>query len=377
MKLLFLPAFISLCIALTGAADFKHFPVQTGRGDSARTVQAPARPPGKRERVREEVQKSEIVLQDPSSDYSDEDEDVPRARVTATTERVRVNRNRVRSRTRIASSERKVETTTKPARQRIRIRTKPPRLETTATTLRPSLIEQSTKSAPVRQLGDEKESARAVLKNEEKTMPVVPFIQTKSVPNIAPQISRLSPNIEAAAAKPSIPQQEQGVIQLSRTEELQPGRFVQLQQQSLAQQSQPTPLRVFTQNTFKQQPRIPEPIPFPQSSPTQPQQQLQPRPFQQQSFQPNQFQPQQQPLQQQQFQPQPLQRQPLQPQQIQTKQFQSQPLKEQSIREQPRQIANIASVPTFQERPSLFSSPIEIPQQDGTGASFSYEAFVG
>merc|ERR1712106_1037928 len=32
--------------------------------------------------------------------------------------------------------------------------------------------------------------------------------------------------------------------------------------------------------------------------------------------------------------------------------------------------------PSFEERPSLFSSPIEIPQ-NGAGASFSYEAIVG
>merc|ERR1711892_216870 len=33
--------------------------------------------------------------------------------------------------------------------------------------------------------------------------------------------------------------------------------------------------------------------------------------------------------------------------------------------------------PTFQERPSLFSTPIDVPQSNGDGASFSFEAFVG
>merc|ERR1711892_1294827 len=33
--------------------------------------------------------------------------------------------------------------------------------------------------------------------------------------------------------------------------------------------------------------------------------------------------------------------------------------------------------PTFQERPSLFSTPIDVPQPNGDGASFSFEAFVG
>jgi len=428
MKLLCLPGLLACCLALAGAVDFKHFPVQTGRADSARTavLQTPAkRPPGNRDRVREIVRKSEIIIQDPSTDYSDEDEDVQRARVIATTERVRLNRNRVRGRTRISTSEdnkslknnninqrtrisaseKRVETTAKPIRQRIRIRTKPPRQETTTTRQRPTveittagLREQTTETTPVIELVVEN---KPDVKKEETSFTVEPFIQTKSVPQLSSQIRNLTPNFPTEAVKSSEAISE--VIQTANPSTIaanpstieaqpQPGRFVQLKPQpSLADQPQPVPLRVFTQNSFQPRPieteqsTIHEPVRLPQPSSSQqfnqvpfqqrpaPQQPIQ---LQTQQFQPLPAQPQQ--LERQPAQSLPLQPRPFQPQPPQPHQIPSRPL--QAAPERPTQPAKpifTASIQQFEERPSLFSIPIEIPQQDGTGASFSYEAFVG
>jgi len=435
MKLLCLPGLLACCLALAGAVDFKHFPVQTGRADSARTavLQTPAkRPPGNRDRVREIVRKSEIIIQDPSTDYSDEDEDVQRARVIATTERVRLNRNRVRGRTRISTSEdnkslknnninqrtrisaseKRVETTAKPIRQRIRIRTKPPRQETTTTRQRPTveittagLREQTTETAPLIELVVEN---KPDVKKADTSLKVEPFIQTNSVPQLNSQIQNLTPNFPLEAVKSS--EAVSGVIQTANPSTIaanpstiaanpstiaaqpQSGRFVQLQpQQSFADQPQPTPVRVFTQNSFQPRPieteqaRIQEPVRLSQPSSSQqfnkvpfqqkpaPQQPIQ---LQTQQFQPLPAQPQQ--LERQPAQSLPLQPRPFQPQPPQPHQIPSRPL--QAAPERPTQPAKpifTASIQQFEERPSLFSIPIEIPQQDGTGASFSYEAFVG
>jgi len=446
MKLLCLPGLLACCLALAGAVDFKHFPVQTGRADSARTavLQTPAkRPPGNRDRVREIVRKSEIIIQDPSTDYSDEDEDVQRARVIATTERVRLNRNRVRGRTRISTSEdnkslknnninqrtrisaseKRVETTAKPIRQRIRIRTKPPRQETTTTRQRPTveittagLREQTTETTPVIELVVEN---KPDVKKAQTSLKVEPFIQTHSVPQLNSQIQNLTPNFPAEAVKssealsgviqtanpstiaaqpqpgkfiqlqpqPSVSDQSSeaisGVIHTANPSTIaaqpQPGRFIQLQPQpSFADQPKPTPLRVFTQNSFQPRPIqteqsiIQEPVRLPQPSSSQ----QRPGPTQPIQVQTQQFQP--LPAQPQQLERQPPQRRPFQPQPPQPHQIPARPL--QVAPERPTQPAKpifTASIQQFEERPSLFSIPIEIPQQDGTGASFSYEAFVG
>ena len=72
-------------------------------------------------------------------------------------------------------------------------------------------------------------------------------------------------------------------------------------------------------------------------------------------------------MQPQQVQAQPVQRQPVQ----------FQPIKAQTLQLQPFQGQQFNSAPAFQEKPSLFSTPIKVPQQEGAGASFSYQAIVG
>merc|ERR1711892_1371321 len=426
MKLLCLAGLLVCSISLADAADFKHFPVQAGRAVSSETeerrVATPARPPGKRERAREPVRKNAIVLLDPSSD---EDEDVSKVRVTSTTERVRGNRNRIRSRTRVATSEKKVETTAKPARQRIRIRTKAPRQGITSRRQRPiveiptfttiGMQETSTEAVPVRNLNrfpaervavkQAVNQAKIILQNRADSKPA---IQTpKVIQKIAAEIDsqRFSQSLTGLIQPVSPPAVTRFVA------DTKPQRFVQVQAQPQQKTfvpvgTKPTPLRVFTGNDFRAQKVEAKPVPQPfQSQPTvkpfksQAQQfQLKPQvqPFKSQP-QVQQFQPQPQ-VQQFQSQPQVLpfqpkpQLQPFQPQ-IENPQFntpsQPQPqgpiiqrtrpqegvFRSQQFASQPPLNAQ-SPTPSFEERPSLFSSPIEIPQ-NGAGASFSYEAIVG
>merc|ERR1711892_1632357 len=433
MKLLCLAGLLVCSISLADAADFKHFPVQAGRAVSSeaeeRRVATPARPPGKRERAREPVRKNAIVLLDPSSD---EDEDVSKVRVTSTTERVRVNRNRIRSRTRVATSEKKIEPTAKPARQRIRIRTKAPGQGITSRRQRPiveiptfttiGMQETSTEAVPVRNLNrfpaervavkQAVNQAKIILQNRADSKPA---IQTpKVIQKIAAEIDsqRFSQSLTGLIQPASPPAVTRFVA------DTEPQRLVQVQPQQktfVPVGTKPTPLRVFTGNDFRAQQVEAKPVPQPFQS------QPQVKPFKSQ-VQPFQLQPQVQPFQSQpklqtfQSQPkvQPFQSQP----KVQT--FQSQP-KVQPFQPKPQlqsfqpQIAipqfstpsqpqpqgpiiprtgpqeevfpsqQFASQPplnaqsprpSFEERPSLFSSPIEIPQ-NGAGASFSYEAIVG
>merc|ERR1712106_88688 len=426
MKLLCLAGLLVCSILLADAADFKHFPVQAGRAVSSETeerkVAAPVRPPGKRERAREPVRKNAIVLLDPSSD---EDEDVSKVRVTSTTERVRVNRNRIRSRTRVATSEKKIEPTAKPARQRIRIRTKAPRQGITSRRQRPiveiptfttiGMQETSTEAVPVRNLNrfpaervavkQAVNQAKIILQNRADSKPA---IQTpKVIQKIAAEIdSQLFSQSLTGLIQPASPP---AVTRFAADTE--PQRFVQVQPQQktfVPVGTKPTSLRVFTGNDFRAQQVEAKPVPQPfqsqpqvkpfQSQPQvltlQPKPQLQP--FQSQpKVQTFQSQPQLKPFQSQPqvltFQPKP-QLQSFQPQ-ISNPQFNtpSQPQPQgpiiprtgpqeevfpsQQIASQPPLNAQ-SPRPSFEERPSLFSSPIEIPQ-NGAGASFSYEAIVG
>merc|ERR1712106_728640 len=414
MKLLCLAGLLVCSILLADAADFKHFPVQAGRAVSSETeerrVAAPARPPGKRERAREPVRKNAIVLLDPSSD---EDEDVSKVRVTSTTERVRVNRNRIRSRTRVATSEKKIEPTAQPARQRIRIRTKAPRQGITSRRQRPiveiptfttiGMQETSTEAVPVGNLNrfpaervavkQAVNQAKIILQNRADSKPA---IQTPKV------IQKISAEIDSQRFSQSLT----GLIQPASTPavtrfvaDTEPQRFVQVQPQqktSVPVGTKPTLLRVFTGNDFRAQQDEAKPVPQPfqsqpqvkpfQSQPQvltlQPKPQLQP--FQSQpKVQTFQSQPQLKPFQSQpqvltfqpkpqlqSFQPKP-QLQPFQPQ-IENPQFNtpSQPQPQGPIipRNRPQeevfpsqQIASQPPTPSFEERPSLFSSPIEIP----------------
>merc|ERR1711892_1146796 len=442
MKLLCLAGLLVCSISLADAADFKHFPVQAGRAVSSETeergVAAPARPPGKRERARDPVRKNAIVLLDPSSD---EDEDVSKVRVTSTTERVRVNRNRIRSRTRVATSEKKIEPTAKPARQRIRIRTKAPRQGITSRRQRPiveiptfttiGMQETSTEAVPVRNLNrfpaervavkQAVNQAKIILQNRADSKPA---IQTpKVIQKIAAEIDsqRFSQSLTGLIQPASPPAVTRFVA------DTEPQRLVQVQPQQktfVPVGTKPTPLRVFTGNDFRAHQVEANPVPQPfQSQPqvkpfksqvqpfqSQPkvqtfQSQNQVQPFQSQpkvqtsqsqpKVQPFQSQPQLKPFQSQPqvltFQPKP-QLQSFQPQ-IAIPQFStpSQPQPQgpiiprtrpqeevfpsQQIASQPPLNAQ-SPTPSFEERPSLFSSPIEIPQ-NGAGASFSYEAIVG
>merc|ERR1712106_667938 len=435
MKLLCLAGLLVCSILLADAADFKHFPVQAGRAVSSETeerkVAAPARPPGKRERAREPVRKNAIVLLDPSSD---EDEDVSKVRVTSTTERVRVNRNRIRSRTRVATIEKKIEPTAKPARQRIRIRTKAPRQGITSRRQRPiveiptfttiGMQETSTEAVTVRNL-NRFPAERVAVKQAVNQAKII--LQNRADSKPAIQTPKVMQKIAAEIDSQRFSQSLTGLIQPASTPavtrfvaDTEPQRFVQVQAQPQQKTfvpvgTKPTPLRVFTGNDFRAQKVEAKPVPQPfQSQPTvkpfksqvqpfksQPQvQQFQPQP-QVQQFQ---SQPKVQTFQSQpklklfQSQPQVLpfhpkpQLQPFQPQ-IENPQFNtpSQPQPQgpiiprtrpqeevfpsQQIASQPPLNAQ-SPTPSFEERPSLFSSPIEIPQ-NGAGASFSYEAIVG
>merc|ERR1712106_730615 len=356
MKLLCLAGLLVCSILLADAADFKHFPVQAGRAVSSETeerkVAAPARPPGKRERAREPVRKNAIVLLDPSSD---EDEDVSNVRVTSTTERVRVNRNRIRSRTRVATSEKKIEPTAKPARQRIRIRTKPPRQGITSRRQRPiveiptfttiGMQETSTEAVPVRNLNtfpaervavkQAVNQAKIIMQNRADSKPA---IQTpKVMQNIAAEIDsqRFSQSLTGLIQPASPPAVNRFVA------DTEPQRFVQVQPQQktfVPVGTKPTPLRVFTGNDFRAQQVDAKPVPQPfQSQPPV-------KPFKSQ-VQPFQLQPQVQPFksqpQVQQFQPQP-----------QVQQFQSQP--------QLKPFQSQPQVRTFQTKPQLQSFQAQI-----------------
>merc|ERR1712106_655308 len=417
MKLLCLAGLLVCSILLADAADFKHFPVQAGRAVSSETeerrVAAPARPPGKRERAREPVRKNAIVLLDPSSD---EDEDVSKVRVTSTTERVRVNRNRIRSRTRVATSEKKIEPTAKPARQRIRIRTKAPRQGITSRRQRPiveiptfttiGMQETSTEAVTVRNLNrfpaervavkQAVNQAKIILQNRADSKPAIqtPKVMQKIAAEIDSQ--RFSQSLTGLIQPASPPAVNRFVA------DTEPQRFVQVQPQQktfVPVGTKPTPLRVFTGNDFRAQQVDAKPVPQPFQS------QPQVKPFKSQNqVQPFQSQPKVQTFQSQpkvqtfQSRPkvQPFQSQPqlqsFQPQ-ISNPQFNtpSQPQPQgpiiprtgpqeevfpsQQIASQPPLNAQ-SPTPSFEERPSLFSSPIEIPQ-NGAGASFSYEAIVG
>merc|ERR1711892_945787 len=220
------------------------------------------------------------------------------------------------------------------------------------------------------------------------------------------------------------------------TGEKQEGRFkeaiVQPSRQDVARfQDRPSPLRVFTKN----EPGAPQPQSFQpvqtQSFRSQPQQvsaQLQPerrkpiqrqpfqtQPIQQQQIQSNRASPVQAPKIQQQSVQQP-QFQSINAQNIQLRPFQDDPFQGEAFHQTPTfkaQAPNFQAqippfqvresdfqaqqpafqaqspafqaqgqalqpqAPTFQERPSLFSTPIDVPQPNGDGASFSFEAFVG
>merc|ERR1712106_77049 len=286
MKLLCLAGLLVCSILLADAADFKHFPVQAGRAVSSETeergVAAPARPPGKRERAREPVRKNAIVLLDPSSD---EDEDVSKVRVTSTTERVRVNRNRIRSRTRVATSEKKIEPTAKPARQRIRIRTKAPRQGITSRRQRPiveiptfttiGMQETSTEAVPVRNLNrfpaervavkQAVNQAKIILQNRADSKPA---IQTpKVIQKIAAEIdSQLFSQSLTGLIQPASPPAVTRFVA-----DTEPQRFVQVQPKRktfVPVGTKPTPLRVFTGNDFRAQQVEAKPVPQPfQSQP--------------------------------------------------------------------------------------------------------------
>merc|ERR1712106_826365 len=373
MKLLCLPSLLVFCLSLAEAADFKHFPVQAGRQDSAKSqnrgAPAPARPPGNRERVLGSSRKDERTILDPASDYSDEDEDVPRVRATSTTERVRVNRNRNRSRTRIVTSERKIETTAKPVRRRTRIRTPAPRLETSTRRQRPTveiatfttvgLKETATEAAALNQFNDfpvDKRVIKQAFNQAKGTFAMDPFLQTASNPKTNFPTPKLIPSLPSEEASQTFSQSLTGLFHptssptLSRkTEERQKQRFKQAKtqptQQSVFQaQTKPPPLRVITEN----QPFVSraEPIQL---------QPIQAQPFQTQHIQalPLQTQPQAQP-------------------------FQAQPFQASLPAGNTGQLPSQTPAPTFQERPSLFNTLIEVPQQqEGAGASFSYSAVVG
>merc|ERR1712106_800622 len=424
MKLLCLAGLLVCSILLADAADFKHFPVQAGRAVSSETeerkVAAPARPPGKRERAREPVRKNAIVLLDPSSD---EDEDVSKVRVTSTTERVRVNRNRIRSRTRVATSEKKIEPTAQPARQRIRIRTKAPRQGITSRRQRPiveiptfttiGMQETSTEAVPVRNL-NRFPAERVAVKQAVNQAKII--LQNRADSKPAIQTPKVMQNIAAEIDSQRFSQSLTGLIQPANppavtrfVADTEPQRFVQVQPQqktSVPVGTKPTLLRVFTGNDFRAQQDEAKPVPQPfQSQPQVKPFKSQVQPFQSQpkvqtfqlqnQVQPFQSQPQLKPFQSQPqvltFQPKP-QVQSFQPQ-IANPQFKtpSQPQPQGPIIQRTRpqegvfpsqQIASQpplnaqSPTPPFEERPSLFSSPIEIPQ-NGAGASFSYEAIVG
>merc|ERR1712106_1128812 len=433
MKLLCLAGLLVCSILLADAADFKHFPVQAGRAVSSeieeRKVAAPARPPGKRERAREPVRKNAIVLLDPSSD---EDEDVSKVRVTSTTERVRVNRNRIRSRTRVATSEKKIEPTAQPARQRIRIRTKAPRQGITSRRQRPiveiptfttiGMQETSTEAVPVRNL-NRFPAERVAVKQAVNQAKII--LQNRADSKPAIQTPKVMQNIAAEIDSQRFSQSLTGLIQPANppavtrfVADTEPQRFVQVQPQqktSVPVGTKPTLLRVFTGNDFRAQQDEAKPVPQPfQSQPqvkpfksqvqpfqSQPkvqtfQLQNQVQPFQSQpkvqtfhsqpKVQPFKSQPQLKPFQSQpqvlSFQPQianPQFKTPSQPQPqgpiIQRTRPQEGVFPSQQIASQPPLNAQ-SPTPPFEERPSLFSSPIEIPQ-NGAGASFSYEAIVG
>jgi len=383
MKLLCLPSLLVFCLSLAEAADFKHFPVQAGRQDSAKSqnrgAPAPARPPGNRERVLGTVRKDEGTILDPASDYSDEDEDVPRVRVASTTERVRVNRNRNRTRTRIVTSERKVETTAKPVRRRTRIRTPAPRLETSTRRQRPTveiatfttigLKETATEPAALNQFNDfpvDKQVLKQAFNQAKGTFAMDPFLQTDSNPKTNFPTPKLIPSLPSEEASQTFSQSLTGLFHPTssptvsrKTEERQKQRFKQAKtqptQQSVFQaQTKPPPLRVLTEN----QPFVSraEPIQL---------QPIQAQPFQTQHIQalPIQTQPQAQP-----FQAQPFQAQP----------FQAQPFQTSLPAGNTGQLLSQTPAPIFQDRPSLFNTLIEVPQQqEGAGASFSYSAVVG
>ena len=131
-------------------------------------------------------------------------------------------------------------------------------------------------------------------------------------------------------------------------------------------ENRPSPLRVKTKH---------QPFPF-QAQPSQAQ------PFQSQLVRAQPVQVRTQPIQQQlnqaqTFQPQPVQPQQVQAQPVQRQPVQFQPIKAQTLQLQPFQGQQFNSAPAFQEKPSLFSTPIKVPQKEGAGASFSYEAIVG
>jgi len=441
MKLLCVTSLLLCSLSWAQAADFKHFPVLSGRPDSSRGnnrgAPIPVAPPGNRARVLE--RNNEDVLIDLSNDFSDGDEDVAPARFTPTTERTRINRNRSRnrSRTRIVTSEKKVETTPKPVRQRTRIRTPSPRLEVSNRRPRPTvelatfttigLKEVTTKAAPVEVFRDFLDDKNA------GNQKINVFLQNNENSTTEFETQTLAPalSFNQETVKKTFSQSLTGLFNPAAS----PGAG---QGQLLTQTLKPQPLRVITDNqpfTFQSQPELSQELqtfpvqqskdkpfqdsairsqPFQtqsinaikdqdQSIRQQPfqaqqirQQQFQAKPIQQQAFQAQpirQEQFQAKPIQQQSFQSQPIRIQPFQDKTIKEQEFQpQQAIKPQSFQAQPirtpaRQqlsqpnsntIPQAATSSSFQERPSLFTIPIEIPQpEEGTGASFSYSAIIG
>jgi len=388
MKLLCLPSLLVCCFALTEAADFKHFPVQAGRQDSAKTDNrgAPSRHPVNRERGREGVRKHEGAILDPAGDYSDEDEDVPQVRVTSTTQRIRVNRNRNKSRTRISTNERKVETTAKPARKRTRIRTAASRLKASPRRQRPTVDISSPTTVGFKETDTQARIPKTVIKQAfkqaEETFAMDPFQDAIKKP--AFPIPKLVTNLPSEQASKTFSQSLTGLFhpEISPTvnpfsEERQKQILVEgkthTKQQSFEVTQNQQPLQSVRQEnqefTFQAQP---------QSSQAQT---FQPQPFRNQPFPVQARAPQSVRLTVQPPQQQPASLFPIRQAEVFS------PIQQQVILPpgrpnevfppKPIQLLSQAPNPTFQDRPSLFSTPIEFPKQEGAGASFSYSAIVG
>jgi len=309
------------CLALAEAADFRHFPVVTGdRRDPARTGgthSPPAPPPGTRVR-----DSGRALQQSPSP----------------TTERSRLSRNRSRGRsqTKRVKSGKKVEVTVAPTRQRARTRTQPPRKEISVDTLAFNAIERQPEASGKQSF-------------QQPSLPAPTFQTQQESKTFSQSITDL---FQPALA--SVEKQQRGFqesVPQTQTPRQNIPRF----------QNRPAPLRVFSEEN--------------QIS------------LQVQSFKPQPIQS--QPIQSQPIQSQPIQSQPIQSQPIPVQEIQNPPVQRntfptidaQSLQLQPFQASSLprqsAPAPALQERPPLFSTPLELPKQEGDGASFSFEAILG
>jgi len=456
MKLLFIFGIFLTYLSLALPADFKHFPVKSGRPDSQRAsgrgASAPARPPGNRNNVKESprggISAGEIVQNAVRSDNS---------RVQ---EKPRVNRNRSRGRGRKRITEQAVEKQT-PVRSRPRSRPTSSRQETAVKEKRPNnnrLTFERTNKPPVRdrvapidfterpvkqQSFNQVSNTQATVTSQQTQLqiderPSQTFSQSLNEifqPKILAKPARFEEAEIASQNRVRFQNRPPPVEKVQETLEEEPDQqlqfidsidpqsihlepFEQQFQQPLRVFSKPDPARV---RPVEQQSFQPAPVqqrsqarpslpasPAPQ--PRQPLLQFNPsavqQPVQQQSFQqrptppPQQFRvtaqnqpqarpsvpasPAQQPRQPLlQFNPSAVQE-PVQQQSFQQRptpppqQFRVTAQNQPQFVPQPVRPANSPPAPTFQAKPSLFSTPIEVPPQpDEPGASFSYEAFVG